>query len=337
MVSAALNTEKISILMPVKNAADFLPETIETIRNQSYRNWELICIDDHSTDHSFSIIESFVKQDDRIKIFTNNGSGIIPALQTAEKKASGTMVSRMDADDLLPPDRYKNQYHLLKNKGSGFLISGKVDYFSSSKTLQEGFIKYANWLNRLCETNTHYHEIYKECVIASPSWLMYMEDFKIIGGFSDLIYPEDYDFVFRLYKKRIEIASVNEVVLYWRDHPERASRNLPQYQDATFFELKWKRFLELDRNHDLPLFLYGAGPKGKKLAKVMQSYGTEFRWISGNKKKVDHLIYGIQIETEAIMKDIDRDFQLIVAISSPSQLREAKKCIPYNADIFYFC
>lgn len=337
MATTAVNKDKISILMPVKNAEAFLPETIESILKQSYTNWELICIDDHSTDNSYVTIESFVQNDDRIQLYTNSGDGILRALQTAEEKASGTIVSRMDADDLIPTDRYEKQFQLLKDKGKGHLISGKVAYFSSSKTLQDGFIRYADWLNNLCETKTHYNEIYKECVIASPSWLMYMEDFKKIGGFSDLVYPEDYDFVFRLYKNDIKVASVDNLVLYWRDHPERASRNLPQYKDVTFFDLKWKRFLELDRNPNLPLLLYGAGPKGKKLAKVMQSSWTEFRWISGNKRKVNHHIYGIQIEAESIMKELGRDFQLIVAISSPSQLKEAKNCIPSDADIFYFC
>jgi len=327
----------ISILMPVKNAAPFLAETLNSIINQSHNRWELISVDDNSTDESYQILDYYAQYHKKIKVFKNRGHGIIDALQTAESEASGEMVSRMDADDLLPADRYENQFRLLMQLGNNHLITGKVNYFSSSKRLEEGFVNYANWLNHLSENNSHYNEIYKECVIASPSWLMYRSDFEEIGGFSGLIYPEDYDFVFRLYSNKIKVAAVPEIVLHWRDHPERASRNLPQYRDVTFFELKWNRFIELDRNSANPLVLYGAGPKGKKLAKIILADTTDFHWVSGNKNKIQHNIYGKTIQNESMMNELESPFQLIVAISSPDQLKEVKKHIPSHAEIFYFC
>lgn len=323
--------------MPVKNAVLFLAETLESIINQSYTNWELISVDDHSLDDSSGILNYYAQKDKRIKVFENRGKGIIDALQTAESLASGEMVSRMDADDLLPINRYENQFRLLKQSGHGHLITGKVKYFSSDKKLQQGFLNYANWLNQLSENNCHFKEIYKECVIASPSWMMFRNDFKEIGGFSGLVYPEDYDFVFRIYSHDIKVLAIPEVVLHWRDHPERASRNLQQYRDVTFFKLKWKRFLELDRAREKSLVLYGAGPKGKKLAKIILADTTDFYWVSGNQNKIDHDIYGKTIKSEVIMQGLPVAFQLIVAISSPEQLNEAKKHIPNHAEIFYFC
>lgn len=337
MISRNFTKGLISILMPVKNAAPFLSETLQSIILQSYPLWELIAVDDHSTDESKKILTHFQSREARIKLYCNSGNGILDALQLAQSKASGEMISRMDADDLMPPKRYQNQQQLLEYSGKNHLITGQLKYFSSSKPLQEGFLKYAEWLNHLSSSQNHYQEIYKECVIASPSWLMWSEDFFNIGGFEGLDYPEDYDFVFRLYKNDIEIKSVNDLVLFWRDHPERASRTLEQYRDQSFFSLKWKRFTELNRNPQLPIVLYGAGPKGKKLAKIIQQTDPDFYWVSGNQNKVKHIIYEKEILNEHFLKELQQHFQLIVAISSPAQLKEAQKCIPSNADIFYFC
>ena len=93
--------------MPVYNAQDFLIETIDSILNQSNSNWELLAVDDFSTDNSFQILQSFERKDSRIKAFKNAEKGIIPALQLAYIQSNGVLISRMDADDLMPIDKLK--------------------------------------------------------------------------------------------------------------------------------------------------------------------------------------------------------------------------------------
>ncbi|MCW9041214.1 MAG: glycosyltransferase, partial [Flavobacteriales bacterium] len=80
----------ISIIMPVKNTSLYLSECLNSIINQTEKNWELIAVNDHSTDNSKEILASFANQDNRIKVWDNTGNGIIDALQLAYSKSSGT-------------------------------------------------------------------------------------------------------------------------------------------------------------------------------------------------------------------------------------------------------
>ncbi len=70
----------VSILIPFKNVSEYLEECLESIRNQEYENWEVIAVNDHSTDISNEIAKGFQNKDDRFKIFQNIGNGIIEAL-----------------------------------------------------------------------------------------------------------------------------------------------------------------------------------------------------------------------------------------------------------------
>jgi len=71
----------ISIVMPAKNTALFLAECLDSILLQSATNWELLVVDDNSTDTTFSILENYAQKDNRVQIFKNKGSGIIDALR----------------------------------------------------------------------------------------------------------------------------------------------------------------------------------------------------------------------------------------------------------------
>lgn len=325
----------VSIVMPMKNAGPFIEATIHSILAQSHSHWELIVIDDHSTDNSPEKVLRFAKRDRRIKMFKNTGSGILDALCTGQKFIAGQFLSRMDADDLMTEDRIKHQLLKLDETGSGHVVTGLVSYFSE-EGINSGYKKYEQWLNQLCLSNSHYREIYRECVLPSPGWMMHTADFLKIGGFEGLDYPEDYDFVFRLYQNQIPIVSLNKTVLLWRDHPGRASRNLVQYRDQTFFSLKWRRFLEIDRISSSPLILYGAGPKGKKLAREILKTTAEFFWVSGNIQKQGKHIYGQPIKSEALLKKYNHP-QVLIAISAPDAQNEISRKTNHLQKVYYFC
>jgi len=93
----------VSILIPFKNTAHFLPECLDSILQQSYSDWEIVAIDDHSTDASNKLLHSYAGRDPRIKVFKNDGTGIIPALQKAYALSKGEFITRMDSDDIMKP------------------------------------------------------------------------------------------------------------------------------------------------------------------------------------------------------------------------------------------
>jgi hypothetical protein len=138
--------------------------------------------------------------------------------------------------------------------------------------------------------------------------MMLREDLESIKAFNPDRYPEDYDLVFRMYESGLTVNSVNKVLHHWRDHSERASRNDPHYKNNRFLELKLRYYLKCDRKTKGPLVLWGAGTKGKILAKLLIEHEVHFTWVTDNVKKWKAPIFG-------------------KALTAPSQIRLASQFI----------
>ena len=306
----------ISILLPVYNAAKFLSACLQSIQNQTETNWELIAIDDHSTDESFKILNTFQEQNPtQIQVLKNVGKGIIPALKLAYEKSQGEFITRMDADDLMEKTKLETLKEILLENGKGYVSTGLVKYFSETQ-LGEGYQKYEMWLNALSLKNKNYEDLYKECVIPSPAWMCHREDLEKCGAFSVQQYPEDYDLCFRFYKNNLKVLAAKKVIHHWRDYSNRTSRTDPNYANQHYFDLKLPYFLELDFDKTRPLVIWGAGKKGKQLAKKLVEQKVNFHWVSNNVKKIGHVIYGQTLENFVITKELENP-QIIVVVASP--------------------
>jgi glycosyltransferase involved in cell wall biosynthesis len=330
----------ISILQPVYNAAPFLPECLDSILAQTEENWELLAIDDFSTDESWNILQAYAAKDKRIKVFQNTEKGIISALRLAFSESSGNLITRMDADDRMPPEKLNLFQKTLLKQGTGYVATGLVEYFSESE-LGDGYRRYANWLNKLALEGRWLDEIYRECVIPSPCWMLHRKDLIACGAFDPNLYPEDYDLVFRFFKENLQPVCVPFILHHWRDHSSRASRNDPHYDDNHFFELKIKYFLELEHQPDRPLVLWGAGKKGKKLAKLLLEREINFLWVCDNTQKWGLDIYGQKMQSYKIVPKLANP-QLILAVSAPDGQRQIqdqlkKWSLQPKIHYFWFC
>lgn len=280
----------ISILMPAKNAGRYIESCLQSILKQSVSDWELIVVDDHSADDTPRIVSSYAKKDPRIRLFHHSQKGILPALRFAQRQASGKYITRMDADDLMPMDKLKYFIDYISLSPSKSIVTGKVRYFSD-QAVSPGYLAYQNWLNRVVDQGTFFDEIYRECTIASPNWMVRKDDFIAMGGFDALDYPEDVDMVFQLRKHRFQVIGVDAVTHLWREHPDRASRNLPAYQQASFFRLKTHYFLQSEPVSRSTLMLWGAGKKGKLIARLLLERNQDFVWLDWQAEKYRGRIY----------------------------------------------
>lgn len=310
--------------MPVFNEYKHLEVCLDSIVKQSEENWELIAVDDFSDDDSWKILERYASKDTRIKIFKNKTKGIIPALELAYAQSKGYAITRMDADDKMHPKKLEMMAKLLGLNPKA-CITTKVEYFAEYE-LADGFLRYANWLNELTLQENHYDSIYKECVVASPCWMMNRNTLDMIGGICNDRYPEDYDMVFRLYEHQVKIKGVSKVLHYWRDHDARASRNDPNYASQDFVELKLHYLLKCEGLKTRPVILWGAGGAGKLWAKALIKKGIDFQWVTENEKKIGKDIYGVLIE-HAENIALSKDAVLLLAIKAPSFYEEKKKLI----------
>ncbi len=323
--------------MPVFNTAEFLPACIDSILNQSESNWELIAVNDFSTDNSRAVLEYYAIQDDRIQVVDNNEKGIIPALKLGYSISKGKFITRMDSDDLMSTDKLASLKNILHVNGKGTLATGLVNYFSD-EGIKAGYKKYELWLNQLSEDESNFNEIYKECVIPSPCWMIHRSDFELCGSFNSEEYPEDYDLVFRFRKAGLNVKTVKRVIHYWRDYAYRTSRTSSDYSDNTFIPLKVKYFLSDDYNHERELILWGAGKKGKSIAKILIKNKILFRWLTNNPKKIGHEIYGVIIQNSEILKEFDKP-QIIFCISQKKIESQVFDILnyPMSKNVYHFC
>jgi len=261
----------VSIIMPFRNSERWIEEAISSIQNQSFIHWELIAVNDHSEDHGAEAVHNLMLSDPRIRMVTNEGHGIIAALQTALKHSQNDMITRLDSDDKMPSNRLQWMTDALSKLGRGNLITGKVSYFSD-RNLSPGYSEYEHWLNERVDLQDFFNWRFRECVIASPAWLMYKEDLTAIGGFSRLTYPEDYHLVLRWLYEGIRFHGIPETVLHWREHPDRTSRNHEGFAQKAFFDLKLRFLLEKEYRENMDvLVLTSSSPKTKLILDFFES------------------------------------------------------------------
>lgn len=330
----------VSILIPFKNTETFIGQCVDSILKQTYNNWEAIFVNDSSDDKSFTIIENISKAESRVKPFNNTGNGIINALQTAYGHCKGEYITRMDSDDIMTPNRLEIMVKSLEKHGRQHVAIGQVHYFRADG-LSDGFARYEKWLNGLTKTGLNYSEIYKECVIPSPCWMLHRDDFKACDGFNPSRYPEDYDLAFRFYKADYTCIPCDDVLLHWRDYSARTSRTHANYAQNHFLELKVHYFLELNYDANRPLAIWGAGAKGKTLAKLLIKHSIPFYWICDNPKKIGKHIYDKKLLNFDYLAELNHP-QSIVTVANEDAQKEIEvyfdnQNMQSMLDYFFFC
>ena len=310
--------------MAAKDTASFLRECLDSILAQTYTNWELIALNDHSSDNTPDILIEYAQSDNRIKAFNSIRQKLIPTLKEAYPHATGQLLNRMDSDDRMPYDKIEVMVNEWMKHGEGYVVAGGTLHFVDEGEVGGGFLRYENWLNEVARTNTHYEQIYQECVIPSHSWMMHRNDFERIGGFDPEIYPEDYDLCFRMYANGLKIVGMDKVLHYWRDRSNRISRTWDEYKDNRYFELKVENFYKLDRNTERPLVLWGAGRNGKDLAKELLKHDEQFYWVCDNERKIGKDVYGIIMSSFELITSLKKP-QVLVAVASPDERVDIRK------------
>ena len=335
-----MQNQLISVLIPFKNTELYVSECIQSVIDQTEPVWELIAVDDGSTDDSFQIVEQFAKTDKRISVFKNPKQGLIHALQFAYSKSSGGLITRMDSDDIMSVEKFKIMKSELLKYGNGYLATGLVKYFSESG-INSGYFQYEQWLNSLILRGANFSEIYKECTIPSPCWMVSRTDFEVSNGFNSSLYPEDYDLAFRFYKSGLKCIPSNDLLHYWRDYGTRTSRTDSKYSHDALLDIKVHYFLEIELNKSKTLILWGAGHKGKRIAKTLIEKNIAFDWICDNPKKIGKHIYDKELYPFEYLKQVKSPQSIITVANKFAQKEIIAHLKSWQLkpmkDYFFFC
>ena len=277
-------TPAVSILMPVFNAAETLHECIDSILSQSLQAFELIAVDDFSTDDSVTILDSY--DDPRIRIIESNEKGIVPALNTGLSHSRSEYVARMDADDVMYPERIKKQLNVMSADPSITLCATQARKFPEA-TIKAGYNEYMRWQNACLTERDIANQIYIESPFAHPSVMFRKSRIEALGNYSNGEFPEDYELWLRLFHAGESMMKLDEVLIDWRESEGRLSRNSSRYADAAFERLRAEYLARDKRLHRRPIVFWGAGRKTRRRAVHLIEQGImPSAWIDIDPNKI---------------------------------------------------
>ena len=267
-----MKTPRVSVLLPVFNAATTLAETLRSIQAQSCEDFEVVAIDDGSEDGSGDILLEWSRRDPRFRVLLADHQGIVETPNRGLALCQGAYVARMDADDRMHPERLEKQLAWLEGDPGLNVVSCLVEIFPCEGT-GEGMLVYEAWLNGLVDSAAIEREFFVESPIANPSAMMRREELVDLGGYQDRGWPEDYDLWLRYRAAGRCFAKVPEVLHYWREHPQRATHVQGRYSVENFLRAKAHYLCAGPLQERDGLAVWGAGKTGRRLAKHLEREG----------------------------------------------------------------
>jgi glycosyltransferase involved in cell wall biosynthesis len=210
---------KVTVILPIKNAAHTLARAVQSIQGQASADWEMIAVDDGSSDGSVERMKEFIKGDHRIQLKINPTPGIANALNYGIAQANGKYIARMDADDFSHPDRLEKQSSYLDNFRHIGLVASRIN-FLGDREIHQGYAAYIDWTNELLDWNDIRANRFVESPFAHPS-VMFRKSLvePALGPYRSGDFPEDYELWLRWMSNGVEMAKLPDYLLDWYDPP----------------------------------------------------------------------------------------------------------------------
>lgn len=217
MTSRTTPVPRVSVLMPVFNGGRFLAAAVESIREQTFRDFELIAIDDGSTDQSACLLAQLAASDDRIRVIRQTNAGIVTTLNRALALAHGEYIARMDADDVALPSRLARQTVFLDDHPDVAVVGSAITLIDEEgSTIRD--VDYPLFCADVSRFLIHVGN-----ALAHPAIMMRRADIAALGGYRAAYrHAEDYDLWLQLSETR-DLANLPDRLLLYRQHPAKAS------------------------------------------------------------------------------------------------------------------
>lgn len=285
-------TPRVSVLLPAFNALATLPLAVASIRAQTFTDWELLVVDDGSTDGAAEWLRAQAAQEPRLKVISQPHGGIVVALNRGLAEARGEFIARMDADDESLPERLAEQLAFLDAQPAVGIVGSLVE-FAGDRAASQGYALHVDWLNSVVTPEEIALNRFVESPFAHPSVMFRRELVARHGGYREGDFPEDYELWLRWFEAGVRMAKVLRVLLRWRDLPSRLSRTDPRYDVESFYRLK-AEYLACWLKQRVPaassrrpvgltaeggdwkspaLLVWGAGRATRKRVKLLEAHG----------------------------------------------------------------
>jgi glycosyltransferase involved in cell wall biosynthesis len=290
----------VSVVLPAWNGAVTLGRAIRSITEQTFRDWELLVIDDGSEDASLALAREMAAVDPRIRVVARSHGGIVAALNAGLTAARGEFVARMDADDSSHRDRLAEQVAWLRAPDNADVgVVGCLVEFGGSRQNSEGYAQHVDWINSLVTSAEIAVHRFVESPFAHPSVMFRRELVARLGGYRDGDFPEDYELWLRWLDAGVRMAKVPRALLTWHDSPGRLSRTSARYDPEAFFRMKAEWIArEVARcggaaGGSRDVWVWGAGRPTRKRAAHLAAHGVTIAgYIDVDAKKLTRALGG---------------------------------------------
>jgi glycosyltransferase involved in cell wall biosynthesis len=267
----------VSVILPARKAGNTLVRALRSVFDQDYPALEIILINNGLNDLS-QVFRAFNEQE-RSLICTVEEPvpGIAHALNCGLRQAQGTYFARMDADDVMLPDRINKQVSYLNDHPQTGLVSGLVQYMGT----ESGFEFYVNQVNGwITEEQIRAHR-FIESPLIHPTVMFRRELIELYGFYSTDSVPEDYELWLRWMESGVNMAKIQAHVINWNDHPGRLSRIHPNYSREAFDHVRYRYLAGWLKNKQdsLPVWVAGGGKLAKRKIKLLEAYGIHIEGI----------------------------------------------------------
>jgi glycosyltransferase involved in cell wall biosynthesis len=288
----------VSIVLPVHDAAPSLPAALTSLVQQRETDWELLAIDDGSTDGSLEILQTLARRDRRVHVLARPHQGLVAALTAGIEKARGVLVARMDADDVCDPGRLASQRHFLDDHPAVGLVATRVA-FGGDPVAQAGYARHVAWTNTLVTHAAIAAARFVESPLVHPSVMFRRDLVALHGGYTDGPFPEDYELWLRWLDRGVRMEKLPAVFLRWNDSPGRLSRRSPRYADAAFARVRGSylaRWLARNNPHHPEVVVWGAGRSTRRRLDPLAEAGVRvIAYIDIDPGKIGRRLAGIPV------------------------------------------
>jgi glycosyltransferase involved in cell wall biosynthesis len=227
----------ISVLLPVRNAQPYLAASLASLRRQTFTDFEIVAVDDGSTDDSGETLERAARVEPRLRVIHTVHAGLPAALNTGLHAARGTLIARHDADDLSHRTRLELQHAFMVRARSTAVVGSRLRLFPAP-AVGLGMRRWARWHNALLTHDDMAREVLIDSPLAHGTAMIRRRRLDRVGGWRDLGWPEDLDLWVRLLASGARFAKLPEVLYGWRQHRSSATRRDPRYRRPQFVRLK---------------------------------------------------------------------------------------------------
>jgi glycosyltransferase involved in cell wall biosynthesis len=243
--------------MPVRDARATVETALESVKTQTFTDWEFVIVDDGSQDGTTEILKHFAEKDDRFVLIPQKPKGIAAALQSGCEACRGDLIARMDADDAMDARRLEVQRAFLIENADCGLVSSRVR-FGGTET---GYASHVEWINSLTNHDAMSLRRFVEAPVAHPSVMFRREFLEAHGGYREGDFPEDYELWLRWLEAGVRFGKVDAELLTWNDLPQRLSRTHARYSVEAFYAMKCRylRRLLQTQASGREIWLWGAG------------------------------------------------------------------------------